>query len=311
MKHYMDRLNPSTKNTIYFLLIIVMVAVNNNCFEYLTNEGLHAPVILFYRSVFTLLLTVIYATRHHQLLVPKNIKEQSVRFITTGGSLLLVLSSFNYLSAGTVSLLQRLDIPVLIIFSILLHKKKHWVQILFSVLTVIIVLFLTMDPQFIDEQRNGFLLMFGSIGMVAIGYLTVHKGSHSESVPALINVASVSGLFFGCFIILLHHHSWLISLKDMGIVAISAIVNIMLFYLTTRRYKAYSPEKALTPFVCAIFSTSVLEMIIEQKLYSKQDLFITAALTIIISIICLTNKKAGHIPGIQLNYAGYNKPENN
>lgn len=280
-----------TPKPVYFILIIVLVALNNNCYEYLTNNALKAPQILCYRGGITLLLTIIYAVYKNEALVPKQIRAQGVRFITTGGSLLLALFSFNYLSAGTVSLLCRLDIPVLILFSVALNKTKHWLQILLSILVILIVLFLTIDPKFIDEDRNGFLLLFGSIGMVAIGYLTVHKGSGTESVPSLINVSSVSCLFFGGMLMLVYGYHWLITIESLSMILVSSLINIALFYLTIERYKAYPPEKALLPFVLAIVSTSMVEMLIEHKLYSFQEILVTVILTILISMICLINPK--------------------
>lgn len=277
------------QNLLYFIVIIVLVALNNNCYEYLTNNKLKAPQILFYRGGFTLLLTIVYARYKKQTLVPTDIKAQALRFITTGGSLLLALFSFNYLSAGTVSLLSRLDIPVLVLFSVLLKKSKHWFQIALSLLVIGAVLFLTIDPNFIDEDRNGFLLIFGSIGMVAIGYLTVHRGSNTESIPALINVSSMSCLFFGGLLMIFYRYEWVIAFENVAMIIISSFINIALFYLTIARYKAYSPEKALLPFVLAILSTSVFEMIIEQKFYSAKELIVTATLTFIISLICLIN----------------------
>ena len=275
------------RNFFYFLLIIVLVAVNNNCYEYLTNNQLKAPQILFYRGVFTLILTIIYAHYRNQALMPKEIAAQSVRFITTGGSLLLILFSYNYLSAGTVSLLQRLDIPVLIFFSIFITKRMQKMQTILSILVIAIVLFLAIDPQLIDEDRNGFLLVFCGIAMVAIGYMTVHRGSNRESVPSLINVASVSSIFFGALLMIFYGHTLKVSLINMLLLILSSVINIMLFYLTIERYKVYTPEKALLPFVWAILSTAVIEMLLERSLYSLKEIFVTVGLTLLITIICL------------------------
>ena len=231
-----------------------------------------------------------YALVKKEAMFPKNWGEQAVRFITTGGSLLLTLFSFGFLSAGTVSLLTRLDIPILIFFSAIARNNRNWVQIILSVLTVSIVLFLTIEPNVIDEQRSGFLLVFGGLILIVIGYLTVHKGSNTESIPALINIASISSILFGFALIVINKHSWLIPTKDIMIILVSSFVNIFLFYLTIERYKKYSPEKALFPFVLAILSTSILEMIIEHKIYAVNEMLVTIGLTILISAICLTGK---------------------
>lgn len=282
---------PNYKTYITFFWIILLAAINNNCFEYLSNHNIKASQTLLYRGVFTLFFCFVIALVKKEKVFPTNIKEQSIRFLTTGGSLLLALMSYAFLSAGTVSLLQRLDIPFLIFVSLALKKKKRTFQIVLSVLTLLSILSLTINPKIIDEEFNGFILVFGSVLMTAIGYFTVHKGSNSESAPALINVSAISSIIFGLLITVFTSTKFVFPLIDFLTIALSALINIFLFYLAIRLYKIYEPERALTPFVWAIITTSTFEMIIEQKMYSKQDIIITLGLTILISLICLGGQK--------------------
>jgi len=279
------------KTNIAFLGIILLVAVNNNCFEFLSNHNIKASQTLFYRGVFTLIFCSVIAFIKKERIFPVKIKEQSIRFITTGGSLLLVLMSYVFLSAGTVSLLQRLDIPFLIFVSLTLKKKKKAYQIILSVLTILSILSLTINPEIINEDLNGFILVFGSVLMTAIGYFTVHKGSNSESVPALINVSAISSIFFGLVITIFSSNNFVFPLIDFIAIALSALINVLLFYLAVRLYKMYEPERALLPFVWAIITTSIIEMIIERKMYNRQDIIITVGLTTLITLICLGGQK--------------------
>lgn len=281
----------NTKNTFCFLGIILLVALNNNCFEYLSNHDIKASQTLFYRGIFTLFFCSVIAVKKKEKFIPSKIKNQSIRFLTTGGSLLLVLMSYSFLSAGTVSLLQRLDIPFLIFVSVFTRKKKKSYQIIISLFTIFIILGLTVNPELIDENVSGFLLVFGSVFMTAIGYLTVHKGSASESVPALINVSAISSILFGFLLTIYNTQNFTLPLLDYSVIAFSALLNIVLFYLTVRLYKIYEPERALLPFVWAIVSTSLLEMIIEKKIYNSQDIILTIGLTSLITLICLGGKK--------------------
>ena len=280
-----------SRNSIYFLSIIILVGLNNNCFEYLNNQAIHAPQILFYRGIFTIVITTAFAVFRKESFFPKNIRPQAVRFVTTGGALLLILESYTYLSAGTVSLLQRLDIPFLILLSIVNRQKKKRFQILLSIITVLIVLFLTINPSLINEDLSGFLLVFSGVGMTAIGYITLHKGSQQESAPSLINISGISSIIFGLVLIQVNHFSWSFPIQDFLIILLSSVINIFLFYCTIELYKVYTPERALLPFVWAILVTAILEMIIEQKLYSIQDILILVILTFLISAICLGSKK--------------------
>jgi len=280
-----------SRNRIYILIIILLVALNNNCYEYLSNQNIKASQTLLYRGLFTLFFCLIIGIIKKERIFPTNIKQQSIRFVTTGGSLLLILMSYPFLSAGTVSLLQRLDIPFLIFISIISKRNKKLYQVLLSIVTVIAILFLTVNPQLIDEDINGFLLVFASVLMTAVGYFTVHKGSNEETVPSLINVSAVSSVFFGLITSFVFPGNFIFPVFDFMIIALSAIINVILFYLTVQLYKSYDPERALLPFVWAIISTSILEMLIENKLYSKQDIFITIGLTVLISIICLGGQR--------------------
>ena len=283
--------NSTKRNSFYFFCIIILVALNNNCYEYLSNHSVKAAQTLFYRGVFTLIASSVYGYLKGEKLFPQNISAQSVRFITTGGSLLLILESYPYLSAGTVSMLQRLDIPFLIFFSIAQKQHKKLFQIVLSVLTVLAILVITINPEYFDDDYEGFLFVFGGVSMTAIGYLTMHKGSTKESPPALINISAISSIIFGAGIISFNHQSWLISTHCYFIILLSAIFNVMLFYITIQLYKVYAPERALLPFVWAIFSTSILEMIIEKEVYHLHDIIIKVILTLLISLICLGGKR--------------------
>lgn len=244
------------------------------------------------------LIISFYAIYKGERMLPKYLKAQSVRFITNGASLLFVLFSYAYLSAGTVSLLQRLDIPFLIFLSLFLKKPQKRYQIILSIATVATVLYLAINPSVINESATGFLLVFGSVSLTAVGYFTLHKGSNIESVPSLINVAAISCIIFGLFAMISFNCSWALSFKNAFVILLSSVASVVLFYILIGFYKIYTPERALLPFVLAIFFTSVIEMVIEKKMYTPQNIIIASLITIMISIICLGGKKVNQINSI-------------
>ena len=285
------------KDISIFILTIFLVAINNNCFEYLTDVHYQAPQILFYRGVFTVVGILCYSAYKRTSSFPRNISRQWIRFITTGASLWLILESYQYLAAGTVSLLQRMDIPFLIFLSLVTVGSKSRSQVILSIITVLIICYLTINPEMIHEDQIGFIYAFISVVMVAVGYFTVYRGSKEETIPALINVGGISWIIFGAALISFKKLSWHFETFDLCIVALSSVINVILFYIIVQLYRKYPAERALLPFVLAILGTSIIEMIMEQKIYGLAQILINVLLTGLLSIICLgstkpTNKEA-------------------
>ncbi|MFX5574569.1 hypothetical protein ABTD77_19205, partial [Acinetobacter baumannii] len=95
-----------------------------------------------YRGAIALILGIIGACLKRYSLFPESWKPQIARLIFNGLASYLLVSSFTYLSASTVSLISRIDVPFLIFLSVYLGKEKSDLQFWLSVWCVLVILFL-------------------------------------------------------------------------------------------------------------------------------------------------------------------------
>ncbi len=125
----------------YLLIIIPLVALNNNTIEILTDKGYSASQIMFYRGAFSASLIALFSIVSKRNYFPKNWKPQAGRMAIDGLSVFLLYTSYKYLSAGTVALVQRMDIPLLIIISIFNKQTKSSLQFYLSIWSIFVLAF--------------------------------------------------------------------------------------------------------------------------------------------------------------------------
>ena len=133
------------------VLLIVLLIIMNISIEELTDQKMTGAEILFIRSICNLLLAFIIAFYNKKSIIPKQPKLQLGAFICIGLSLLLVFTAYEYISAGSVSTLQRLDIPLLALIGVFI-SKSYSKQILLSLLAFAFVAILIVFNKTTDEN---------------------------------------------------------------------------------------------------------------------------------------------------------------
>ena len=109
--------------------ILVITAVNSITLkELIAIKHYSSPLVLFARGILSFCFLFGYGWFKKIPPLPKHWKVQRFRLITAGLSLLLSFYSYKYLLASTNSLMQRLDIPLLILFSLAFKVKKSLFQ---------------------------------------------------------------------------------------------------------------------------------------------------------------------------------------
>lgn len=251
-----------------FIGVIVAVTLYTYSTEYLTDRGYGVGNIMTIRGTSALLFGCIIGLTGGLKLFPNQLRPQVIRFFVNGFASYLSVLSFIYLSATTIGLINRLDIPALILLAIVIGQQKSTTQFWLSLWTIIIIGFLAFDAKFLNEEPIGFLFAFLSVFLVSAGYLLVQNTSQKESPITLNNVFSLSNLVFGLVIMLLKGETFLFKPIDIPIIILGAAGQIAIYYMAVRLYSWYSVEKARLPYILATVSIALVEMIYEGKVFN-------------------------------------------
>lgn len=280
------------KYKIFLIGVGIILAVTGYTYsiEALTDRGYKSPQIMIYRGSIALVFGIVISIFKRYSLIPITWKPQIIRFFVIGTASYFSIVSFKYLSASTVALINRLDIPFLIFFSIFLGKPKSNLQFWLSLWTVIIITFLAVDARFIDEEVIGFVYAFGSIILISIGYLLVQSSSNSENAFLLCNVFSLSNIIIGFTILFVERLNLSLNIKDVWILIVSGLSQILMYALTIALYRWVDIERARLPSVLAVFIIMILEMILEHKLFSISQIGLTIIIIGLLTTIILNPK---------------------
>lgn len=278
IKINLGRISFRSKSTTFILLVLSIITYNY-CVELLTDAGVPAEQIMFYRGGSALILGIMVGLMSNYSLYPKSPKIHIARLLLNAASSYLTILSFSYLSASTVVLVGRTDIPILIFFSVISGIRKSNLQFWLSIWTVSVIIFLAMDAKFIDEEPIGFLFAFASVFMTSMGYWLVKKASANDNIYVISNVFSFANLCFGAILILSRNGSFAVDASNYWIFLLSGITQLGTYYFGISMYKWYNVEQARIPFIAAGFFIMILEMIVEHKIFSTSQIALSLLIT--------------------------------
>ncbi|SDE31590.1 hypothetical protein [Niabella drilacis] len=240
--------------------------------------------MLFIRSLFNLLLVFVVAGVTKQKLLPTQPKLQIGAFICLGLSLLLIFTAYQYISAGSVSTLQRLDIPLLAVLA--MHQKFSLKKLLLSVLAFLLVAVLVVYTSANGENPVGYFLVLAGVALVAVNTLIQKQIAAKENIVAIMLVGCLSSICWGglrCWqgCSSFQNMSPAILLAIFGL----AVVNLTIFYLVNELYKKHPPEFVRYPYLIAAFGTMCVEMLMKQRWQSPVVIAGNTAILLVFSVL--------------------------
>lgn len=250
------------------MLVALLVAMNIGI-EQLTDKTITGAEILFVRSVFNLIAATFIIILCKGSIIPTDPGLQVGAFICLGLSLLLIFTAYQYISAGSVSTLQRLDIPLLVLIAAFSNKLKLS-QILLALLAFIIVAVLIVANKTTDEDPIGYFIVLSAVVLLSINTVLQKKIAVSENIQTIIFISSLSSAFWGGISCWQSNASFVnIHLDDLLIIVGLSVINLFIFFLVNDIYKKKSPEVVRYPYLLAAFLTMIIEMIIEHKVFNS------------------------------------------
>ena len=276
-------------NNFKIVVLIVLLVIMNISIEEITDLNVTGAEILLIRSFCNLIFAFILAGVSKQNIFPKKLKLQIVAFFCIGLSLLLVFTSYQYISAASVNTIQRLDIPLLT-FLTLFSGKFSLKRFLLSLLTVSIIIALIFANKSTDENPIGYFLVIIAVIVTSIYTILQKRISIVENIASIMFVVSLSSVFWSS-IRCLQTHTTFVNVSNFILASIIglSIINFIIFYILNDLYKYHSSEFVRYPYLIAAFVIMLTEMIVEHKIFSP--VLIIGNTTIIITLTILVRSR--------------------
>jgi drug/metabolite transporter (DMT)-like permease len=266
-------------------LLVLLLAAMNIGIKQLTNNGITGAEILLLRSICNLLAAFAIAAYTKKSIIPQKPTLQLGAFICLGLSLLLIFTAYQYISAGSVSTLQRLDIPLLVLIAAF-NSKSSWAQILISSISLILVAAMLFLSKTTDEKPIGYFIVLVAVVIICINTLLQKKIAVTENIQTIIFISSLSSVFWGA-IRCWQTHSTFANIHLYGLVVIIGLsfINLIIFYIVNDLYKKHNPEVVRYPYLLAAFFTMIVEMVVAEKLSSPVLIIGNTAILIVLTIL--------------------------
>ena len=269
------------------VLIILLVALNNNLIEYLTGEGYSAALIIFYNGIIAFVITLLYGKFTGKSLKVVNWKFLVLRVLLDAMSIWCIFESFKYLSASSVAIVQRMDIPFLILLAYLRGRTLKSLQFYFSIWTIVILLFFAFDAKFNDEDPIGFVYALTGVVLFALTLLIIKSQTVKESVHVISLSYFFSGIVGGLAFGTLQGISFQVSGEGIYLLSAAAAIQIIIVIVGIQLLRLYKPEMARLPYILGAFATMILEMVVEQKLFNFNQIGLSLIIIGLLTTICL------------------------
>lgn len=269
------------------VIIILLVALNNNLIEYLTGIGYSAALIIFYNGIIAFVITLIYGRLTGKSLKVVNAKFLVLRVLLDAISIWCIFESFNYLSASSVAIVQRMDIPFLILLAYLRGRALKSLQFYISIWTIVILLFFAFDAKFNDEDPVGFVYALTGVMLFALTLLIIKSQTARESVHVISLSYFFSGIVGGLGFGFLQDISFQVSGQGIYLLSAAAIIQIIIVIVGIQLLRLYKPEMARLPYILGAFATMILEMVVENKLFNFNQIGLSVIIIGLLTTICL------------------------
>jgi drug/metabolite transporter (DMT)-like permease len=202
---------------------------------------------MFFRGTVCAAIACFFGVVNGDQLKPKNVRLQLLRLVTTGFSLSAFTASYKYLSATSVSLISRTDLPLMILGgSFLQAKPRRKQQVLAGLALLLLGIGITNSPM--TEPPLGFAFAFGGVLSLILGYSFLKSSSERENVSVVTITPAVASIVFGLTIGLTTSQE-LPKLDTLPVIAASGLGMFSMYRLSNLIYQRISTIEAQTPSI--------------------------------------------------------------
>jgi hypothetical protein len=257
------------------VLTIICQIIYSLGLEDLATLKYPTSISLIYVFGIFLILVVSFAVFENKTVAPQNMKPQLARFIMIGLATWLFTESYTYLPASSVSMIQRSEIPMIIVAGYLMGQIAWSKQVKFAWFVVFAYCcFIIYTAIYLDDFL-GIILAQSGVLITIITFQLMQKSINKEGEYASFAVTAVSCIFYG-FLFSALNHQWVFIKTEHLYLVMAVAISLFLSYkamasLYRTKTLAYARFPALIGSVMVLFG----EQIHEKDIFSWDfDLFI-------------------------------------
>jgi drug/metabolite transporter (DMT)-like permease len=279
-------------NILLVFCYIAVLIINTLITKYLTKNNIDGSFILFNRGLVCFIIVLIAASTSRKGLIPQKPMIQLTRFFVAGLSLICITNSFKFANAATISLIQRLEVLIVIIVASIFSKAFFSFRNYYSLAIIIASLFFLFYFKNVGEYNKGiFLALLGTV-FVVIGYFLIKRVVAIENYLVITLTSSLGATIFGlAFSFYRKTINYQLHTRFLALLVLLGILMFITYRLTTFVYSKYNIETAQYFSFLAIVSIMPIEhLFIGSNMTSVYTIGLIAFSTLITSVIFIPVK---------------------
>lgn len=274
------------------LIVIVAAVVYNLSLDALLDSGYSSSSVLVYRGILSMTITVLFALNSGQSVMPKKLHLQLLRLTNSGIGLLLAFEAYKGLTASTVAMVSRLDIPIAVLIGFAAGKRARDFKVGLSVFAICLVLSILFFSSTIKEDPVSLALSIIAVIQVSISYLLIKRSTRDENNFSIVNTTNIGCLLIGVLSGLVRGNMDMLQPRHLWIFALASLSQFALNYTSAVVYRRREVERAQRPYLIGSLVVMIIEQVITWHFFAP--LHIAYILTVIGVIYIITLKQ---VPG--------------
>lgn len=271
------------------LIVVVAAVVYNLSLDNLLDRGYSSSSVLLYRGIISMSITVLFALNSGQSVIPKNLHLQILRLTNSGIGLLLAFEAYKGLTASTVAMVSRLDIPIAVLIGFAAGKRRRDFKVGLSVFATCLVLSIIFFSGTINEDPLCLVLSIIAVVQVSVSYLLIKKSTKNENNFSIVNTTNIGCIAIGIIAGFARGNLDALQLRHLWIFLLASISQFALNYTSAVVYRRKEVERAQQPYLLGSLTVMVVEQLITWHFFAPLHIAYILAVISVIFVITLNN----------------------
>jgi hypothetical protein len=268
--------------SVSIVVYVVAQLVYNLGIEDLATLNYKGSVTLTYVSIGFLVFVWLFAFVEKKTIKPQNYKPQFIRFAMIGLGAWFMTESYTYLPASSVSLIQRSEIPLIIIVAFLTGKRQADSQVKFAVWVIIAIVGFVIHSEWKSNDAYGVGLAQMGVFCTIITFQLMQKSVNSEGEYTSFTVSGLSCIFYGLLFSGIKGQWQFLKIEELYIVLLVSLSSFIMFKCMALFYRIKTLEYARFPALIGSVLTLFAEQLHENDIFSLDYILIVVTISVMV-----------------------------
>lgn len=266
-------------------IVVIAAVVYNLSLDNLLDRGYSSSSVLLYRGIISMTITVLFALNSGQSVLPKKLHLQILRLTNSGIGLLLAFEAYRGLTASTVAMVSRLDIPIAVLIGFAAGRRKRDFKVGLSVFAICLVLSILFFSGTINENPVSLLLAIIAVIQISISYLLIKRSTKDENNFSIVNTTNIGCIAIGIIAGVVRGNLGALHLQHLWIFLLASLSQFALNYTSAVVYRRKEVERAQRPYLMGSLAVMVVEQLITWQFFAPLHIaYILAVISVIFAI---------------------------